>query len=100
MDQVLQTLQGTIQADPQIRNNAEKQLKSMEQFPGFLSSLLQISQSNDKQIAQAATIYFKNRVKSGWDARQDEKQLQLEEKQWVKANIVQAIATAAPNQRF
>jgi hypothetical protein len=99
MNEVLQVLQGTIQADPGIRNNAEKQLKAMEKYPGFLSSLLQISQSNDKQIAQAATIYFKNRVKSGWDERQDQQCLQPEEKQWVKSNILQAIANATPNQR-
>ncbi|KAJ2595848.1 Nonsense-mediated mRNA decay protein 5 [Coemansia sp. RSA 1722] len=72
----LQTLVGffnsTLHEDPEVRQSAEQQLQQLEAHDGFLSILLQMISSPDVPLGtkQAASIYFKNRVRRSWSGTQ------------------------------
>ncbi|KAJ2547796.1 Nonsense-mediated mRNA decay protein 5, partial [Coemansia sp. RSA 1933] len=58
----------TLHPDPTVRQNAEKQLQQLESQEGFLTTLLQMISTSDIMIGtkQAASIYFKNRIRRSW----------------------------------
>ena len=61
------TIQSTLSADAAIRQQAEAALKSAEQHPGFIGTLLDIIQAEqDNGIRLSGAIYLKNRVSRGW----------------------------------
>ncbi|KAJ2722037.1 Nonsense-mediated mRNA decay protein 5 [Coemansia sp. Benny D115] len=72
----LQTLVGlfdsTLHPEPEVRQDAEQQLQQLEARDGFLSILLQMISSADMPLGtkQAASIYFKNRVRRSWSGNQ------------------------------
>ncbi|KAJ2377804.1 Nonsense-mediated mRNA decay protein 5, partial [Coemansia sp. RSA 2611] len=62
----------TLHPDPAVRKTAEQQLQQLEGHEGFLGVLLQMISSADLPLGtkQAASIYFKNRVRRSWHASQ------------------------------
>ncbi|KAJ2634604.1 Nonsense-mediated mRNA decay protein 5, partial [Coemansia sp. RSA 1287] len=68
----LQTLVGlfdsTLHPDPAVRKTAEQQLEQLQGHEGFLGVLLQMISAADLPLGtkQAASIYFKNRVRRSW----------------------------------
>ncbi|KAJ1857110.1 Nonsense-mediated mRNA decay protein 5 [Coemansia sp. RSA 1822] len=68
----LQTLVGlfdsTLHPDPAVRKTAEQQLEQLQGHEGFLGVLLQMISAVDLPLGtkQAASIYFKNRVRRSW----------------------------------
>ena len=56
VEQLYELFAATIQPEQQVRNNAEKLLKQLEEKTGFLSSLLQIATRNDS-VAQAGNTW-------------------------------------------
>jgi hypothetical protein len=85
---IYQLLEATMHPDAALRGNVEHQLKTVsrveeifiiknahlnfmkhEMSPGFLIALLTILRADsNKNVRQAAAIYFKNRVQQGWDS--------------------------------
>ncbi|KAJ1880970.1 Nonsense-mediated mRNA decay protein 5, partial [Kickxella alabastrina] len=55
----------TLHPEPEVRQVAEQQLQQLETHDGFLSTLLQMISSAELPLGtkQAASIYFKNRVR-------------------------------------
>ncbi|KAJ1721002.1 Nonsense-mediated mRNA decay protein 5 [Coemansia erecta] len=58
----------TLHPEPEVRQTAEQQLQQLEAHDGFLSTLLQMISSPDLPLGtkQAASIYFKNRIRRSW----------------------------------
>lgn len=55
--------------NPQTRKQAEQNLTSLSQQPGFLPHLLRLvlEASQDRSVRLAAGVFFKNVVKNKWD---------------------------------
>ncbi|KAJ1730561.1 Nonsense-mediated mRNA decay protein 5 [Coemansia biformis] len=62
----------TLHPDPAVRESAEQQLQQLESHDGFLGALLQAISAADLPAGtkQAASIYFKNRVRRSWQSTQ------------------------------
>ncbi|KAJ2780855.1 Nonsense-mediated mRNA decay protein 5 [Coemansia javaensis] len=62
----------TLHPDPSAREGAEQQLRQLEGQDGFLAALLQAIGTADLPAGtkQAASIYFKNRVRRSWQGTQ------------------------------
>lgn len=60
--------EGTLQADANVRMQAELQLKEAEKQPGFINSCLDIviEPRVSDQVKSAAAVYLKNRIAKGW----------------------------------
>lgn len=60
-------IQNSLSADPTLRQQAELNLKSAEQHPGFIGALLDIVQAEqDPAIRLSTAIYLKNRISRAW----------------------------------
>ncbi|KAG9323012.1 hypothetical protein KVV02_008080 [Mortierella alpina] len=98
--QALYTLfQATIQADTNVRIQAELQLKQLEGTQGTLLSSMQIigSEQSEVHVRQAASIYFKNTIKRSWfDTETTPAHLRISEsdKDTIKGSILQLLAAA------
>ncbi|KAF9929113.1 hypothetical protein FBU30_001842 [Linnemannia zychae] len=93
--------QATFQPDPNVRIQAELQLKQLEGAQGALLASMQIIGSEDSvlHVRQAASIYFKNAVKRYWfETESTPAHLKISEgdKDTIKGNILQLIASAPP----
>ncbi|KAI9505769.1 Nonsense-mediated mRNA decay protein 5 [Coemansia spiralis] len=97
----LQSLAGlfdsTLHQDPALRQNAENQLQQLESHEGFLTTLLQMIGMADitTGIKQAASIYFKNRIRRSWSgsarALEQYPPINEGERTFAKENILGAI---------
>ena len=58
---ILECFAGTLQADPNLRNQAESKLKELSVSPGFLGACLDVIDlsSSPVQAKKAAAVYFK-----------------------------------------
>ena len=67
---VTDLLKGTL--DPNLRNEAEKELTKVHKIIGFGPVLLQVIMSNEVELPtrQAAVIYLKNMVSGSWVDRE------------------------------
>ena len=67
---VTDLLKGTL--DPNMRNEAEKELTKVHKIIGFGPVLLQVIMSNEVELPtrQAAVIYLKNMVSGSWVDRE------------------------------
>ncbi|KAG0058926.1 hypothetical protein BGZ90_004701 [Linnemannia elongata] len=91
--------QATFQPDPNIRIQAELQLKQLEGTQGALLASMQIIGSEDSvlHVRQAASIYFKNAVKRYWfETESTPAHLKISEsdKDTIKGSILQLLASA------
>ncbi|KAF9544191.1 hypothetical protein EC957_012332 [Mortierella hygrophila] len=91
--------QATFQPDPNVRIQAELQLKQLEGTQGALLASMQIIGSEDSviHVRQAASIYFKNAVKRYWfETESTPAHLKISEsdKDAIKASILQLLASA------
>ena len=55
--------------NPQTRKQAEQNLAALSQQPGFLPVLLRLvlEPSQERAVRLAASVFFKNTVKSKWE---------------------------------
>ncbi|KAG9068719.1 hypothetical protein KI688_011002 [Linnemannia hyalina] len=91
--------QATFQPDPNVRIQAELQLKQLEGTQGALLASMQIIGSEDSviHVRQAASIYFKNAVKRYWfETESTPAHLKISEsdKDAIKGSILQLLASA------
>ncbi|KAF8935125.1 hypothetical protein BGZ47_010058 [Haplosporangium gracile] len=91
--------QATFQSDPNVRIQAELQLKQLEGAQGALLASMQIIGSEDSvlHVRQAASIYFKNAVKRYWfETESTPAHLKISEsdKDAIKRSILQLLASA------
>ncbi|KAI8890600.1 ARM repeat-containing protein [Backusella circina FSU 941] len=96
MDQnaVYQLFVATYNPDPNIRTQAELNIKNIESENGFLPLVLQIQATDNLELGarQAAAIYFKNRVTRTWE----KDLLSDQDKQMIKASLLEALYSAPP----
>ncbi|EME41164.1 hypothetical protein DOTSEDRAFT_176157 [Dothistroma septosporum NZE10] len=97
-------IQATLDANADIRKQAEAELKAAEESSGFLNGLLSIlEQEQDASVRLSSAVYFKNRVNKGWskvdDSQTTSPSISDEEKAAVRGRLVPVIASAAPNIR-
>jgi hypothetical protein len=81
--------------DHATRTQVEQQLKTFETNPGFLQALLTILQTleSDRNVRQAAAIYFKNRIQQGWDPSR-KSPIHNQEKQSVRDQILSVLVSS------
>lgn len=96
---ILECFAGTLQADPNLRNQAESKLKELSVSPGFLGACLDVIDlsSSPVQAKKAAAVYFKNRVIRYWDAKDSQYKIDQDEKPIVKERILPVIINADYN---
>ncbi|KAK4493904.1 hypothetical protein PRZ48_015089 [Zasmidium cellare] len=97
-------IQKTLDANTDVRRQAEGELKAAEESAGFLDALLNIlEQEQDTGIRLSTAVYFKNRVHKGWNKVEDTQtnatSISDQEKALVRSRLVPVIATAPPNVR-
>ncbi|KAI9597318.1 armadillo-type protein [Syncephalis fuscata] len=100
--QLLQTFSATLHHDPQVRGQAEAQLKSIEGTPGSLSLVLELITSSevDGSTRQAASIFFKNSIRRNWrpsNVEQSATSINDQDKELIKGKLLQAIAFTPSN---
>lgn len=83
---ILECFAGTLQADPNLRNQAESKLKELSVSPGFLGACLDVIDlsSSPVQAKKAAAVYFKNRVIRYWEAKDSQYKIDQDENQLSK----------------
>uniref|UniRef100_A0A1A8FX38 Importin 7 n=1 Tax=Nothobranchius korthausae TaxID=1143690 RepID=A0A1A8FX38_9TELE len=97
MDALIEALRGTM--DPNLREAAERQLNEAYTHVTFMSTLLQITMSNDLDlpVRQAGVIYLKNKIIQHWsdgDGSGTEtlvNNIPEADRQFIRDNIVEAI---------
>ncbi|KAI9004065.1 putative nonsense-mediated mRNA decay protein [Gaertneriomyces semiglobifer] len=92
----------TVHADPNLRMQAELELKKAEIADGFLPSLLQLITSvgdADSAVRQAGAIYFKNRVERGWSSSVKQNPINDQDKQAVRQHIIKTLSILPSNVR-
>ncbi|GIZ45875.1 hypothetical protein CKM354_000902300 [Cercospora kikuchii] len=97
-------IQATLTTDADVRRQAETELKSAEETPGFLDALLNILEAEqDAGVRQSTAIYFKNRVNKGWSKPEDAipatSSIQDDEKAAVRQRLVPVLAKSSPGIR-
>ncbi|PIA18926.1 importin-8 [Coemansia reversa NRRL 1564] len=72
LNRLVELFNATLHPEPGMRQTAEQQLQQLESHDGFLGVLLQMLTSADLPAGtkQAASIYFKNRVRRSWQGTQ------------------------------
>ncbi|KAL4998068.1 armadillo-type protein [Aspergillus recurvatus] len=93
----------TLDANADIRRQAELDLKYAETQPGFINALLDILQGEQVNAVQlSAGVYLKNRINRGWSAIEDSPlraPIAEEEKPGFRERLIPALVSTPPNVR-
>ncbi|KAG0157021.1 Armadillo-like helical [Penicillium digitatum] len=96
-------IQSTLDANADIRRQAELDLKYAETQPGFINGLLDILQGEQNNAVQlSAGVYLKNRITRGWAPVEDSPQrtpIPDAEKPSFRERLIPALASTPPNVR-
>ncbi|KAK9857688.1 Armadillo-like helical [Penicillium brevicompactum] len=96
-------IQSTLDANADIRRQAELDLKYAETQPGFINGLLDILQGEQNNAVQlSAGVYLKNRITRGWAPVEDSPQrtpIPEAEKPGFRERLIPALASTPPNVR-
>ncbi|KAI2741519.1 hypothetical protein DTO013E5_4433 [Penicillium roqueforti] len=96
-------VQSTLDANADIRRQAELDLKYAETQPGFINGLLDILQGEQNNAVQlSAGVYLKNRITRGWAPVEDSPQrtpIPEIEKPSFRERLIPALASTPPNVR-
>ncbi|OQD81808.1 hypothetical protein PENANT_c025G09340 [Penicillium antarcticum] len=96
-------IQSTLDANADIRTQAEQDLKYAETQPGFINALLDILQGEQNNAVQlSAGVYLKNRITRGWAPVEDSPQrtpIPEAEKPGFRERLIPALASTPPNVR-
>ncbi|OQE27929.1 hypothetical protein PENFLA_c005G07235 [Penicillium flavigenum] len=96
-------IQSTLDANADIRRQAELDLKYAETQPGFVNGLLDILQGEQNNAVQlSAGVYLKNRITRGWAPVEDSPQrtpIPEAEKPSFRERLIPALASTPPNVR-
>ena len=113
-DQLLrQILSQSLSPDAPTRQNAERSLLAAQSSPGHALAILRIVSASsgdhggDLPVRQAAAVHFKNMVKRGWAAAEDDGEQQQQpggrrytvpesDRQLIKDNLVSLMCTVPP----
>lgn len=101
-DQLKQILFETLSPDSNVRRTAEKHLDEALKTAGHPLQVLQIVANAtvaEQPIQQAAAVHFKNVVKKGWDANNDENPgfvISPQDRNTIKSHLVQLMCTVPP----
>ncbi|CDK25753.1 unnamed protein product [Kuraishia capsulata CBS 1993] len=82
----------TLQADQNVRKQAELKLREAEQTPGFSGACLDILSTDgvNPAVKSACVIYFKNKVTKSWDP-ESRRALDKDEKPIIRERLIPAI---------
>ncbi len=93
--------QASLQPDPNVRTNAELQLREAEKVPGFLGACLDIMLANeiDQAVKSAAAIYVKNKISRNWKPSESTSSSTVDhdEKPLIRERIIPAIISVSPH---
>ncbi|KAJ5804964.1 hypothetical protein N7474_010851 [Penicillium riverlandense] len=97
-------IQSTLDANAEIRQQAELDLKYAETQPGFINALLDILQGEQNNAIQlSAGVYLKNRITRGWSPAENtshyQSRIPAEEKPGFRERLIPALASAPANVR-
>ncbi|KAL4818822.1 armadillo-type protein [Aspergillus spinulosporus] len=96
-------IQSTLDANADIRRQAELDLKYAETQPGFINALLDILQGEQVNAVQlSAGVYLKNRINRGWSPIEDSPlraPIAEEEKPGFRERLIPALVSTPPNVR-
>lgn len=85
-------LSGTLDANPQVRKQAEQQLSEFEKQPGFTVYCLELAvdSSSSNTVKSSAAVFFKNRISQHW-TDESEKGIKAEEQESIKTKLIEAL---------
>ncbi|ORX83104.1 ARM repeat-containing protein [Anaeromyces robustus] len=91
-----QLFNATLSQDQSIRTKVELTLKEYEIQDNFMNAVLTVicSENIDLGTRHAASIYFKNRIRRGWDTEKDA--ISENDKAFIKQNIIEALSKVPP----
>ncbi|KAJ6103715.1 hypothetical protein N7486_003937 [Penicillium sp. IBT 16267x] len=96
-------IQSTLDANADIRRQAELDLKYAETQPGFINALLDILQGEQNNAVQlSAGVYLKNRISRGWAPIEESPSrtpIPESEKPAFRERLIPALASTPPNVR-
>lgn len=95
-------LEATLQADANVRMQAELDLKKAEKAPGFINSCLDIvvEPRVSDPVKSAAAIYLKNKITKGWTpVTPSEVSIDEDEKPVFRERIIPALVKSVPSSR-
>ncbi|KAJ1928986.1 Nonsense-mediated mRNA decay protein 5 [Tieghemiomyces parasiticus] len=97
---IYELFRATLDPAQQVRKDAEVHLKALETSPTLFTQLLEILNANDPDtsVKQAASIYFKNRVRTGWDPSTHSKTVAIAEgdKRAIREAIIPLMVRSPP----
>ncbi|EMG47506.1 NMD5 Nonsense-mediated mRNA decay protein 5 [Candida maltosa Xu316] len=90
---ILECFAGTLQTDPNLRNQAESKLKELSVSPGFLGACLDIIDNSSTPVhaKKSVAVYFKNRIIKYWNTKDKKFQVDNDEKPIVKDRLLPVI---------
>ncbi|KAI5959429.1 NMD5 [Candida pseudojiufengensis] len=92
---ILECFAGTLQADLQLRNQCEKNLKELSSQQGFLECCLNLLNelTTPTHIKKAIAVYFKNRITRFWKSKDEQTHPKIgqDEKNIIKDRILPTI---------
>lgn len=101
--QILGAIAATLEQNPEIRENAEKQLKEAEKITGFVTCLLECLKNSEvpDAVKQSCSVFLKRNVDKFYDNGQDDSKYQIHEndKQFLRSNILQVLVVVPDNIR-
>ncbi|CCH43682.1 Importin-8 [Wickerhamomyces ciferrii] len=82
----------TLDANPQVRKQAEQQLLEFEKQPGFTVYCLDLAvdSSVPNTIKSSASVFFKNRILNHWSDNSD-KAIKLDEQETLKTRLIESL---------
>jgi len=108
IEQLQTVLSQTLSPDAQTRKTAEGHLTAAQKFPGHPLSVLQLMASANGNagaavgltVLQSAAVHFKNIVKKGWDAENEDGTdgitITDHDRNLIKSHLVELMCTAPP----
>ncbi|KAG5518299.1 hypothetical protein PMAC_003095 [Pneumocystis sp. 'macacae'] len=92
-----QIFTATLSSDPNIRKDAELQLKQYSMVPGFITAILDVITTNDDiSIKQAASIYLKNRIGNGWERNDSDSKILEDDKHLFRKRLLPTLLLVPP----
>ncbi|EMR09592.1 hypothetical protein PNEG_02176 [Pneumocystis murina B123] len=97
MEELCNVFVATLSSDPNVRKDAESQLKHFSTVSGFIGVVLDVIMTNDDiSIKQAASIYLKNRIGNSWEGSNFDYKISENDKDLFRKRLLPTLLLVPP----
>ncbi|KTW27052.1 hypothetical protein T552_02544 [Pneumocystis carinii B80] len=97
MEELYKIFVATLSSDPNVRKDAESQLKHFSVVSGFIGVVLDVITTNDDiSVKQAASIYLKNRIGHAWEGNNSDFKISENDKDLFRKRLLPTLLLVPP----